>query len=102
MKGSDMLKSTYSFKSVMGIQKSRQRALHENPINVFLFWELRSQTHECGNWDCGQAIPFLGIFFSNFRYWFFAVCNLSVLLEEHMKNLQICCDPFSIQVNKAQ
>ncbi len=32
-----------------------------------------SQTHECGNWDCGRAIPFLGIFFSNFRYWFFAV-----------------------------
>ncbi len=33
----------------------------------------RSQTHECGNWDC--AIPFLGIFVSNFRYWFFAVCG---------------------------
>ncbi len=32
-----------------------------------------SQTHECGNWDCGRAIPFLGIFVSNFRYWFFAV-----------------------------
>jgi hypothetical protein len=36
----------------------------------------RSQTHECGNWDCGHAIPFLGIFISkNFRYWFFAVCT---------------------------
>ncbi len=85
---------------------------NENPIYVFLFWELRglstnfhfhvsvsvlyilrigphvscsrigrrsggyinrSQTHECGNWDCGRAIPFLGIFVSNFRYWFFAV-----------------------------
>jgi hypothetical protein len=33
----------------------------------------RLQTHECGNWDCGQAIPFLGIFVSNFRYCFFAV-----------------------------
>ncbi len=32
-----------------------------------------SQTHECGNKDCGRAIPFLGIFVSNFRYWFFAV-----------------------------
>ncbi len=31
------------------------------------------QIHECGNWDCGRAIPFLGIFVSNFRYWFFAV-----------------------------
>jgi hypothetical protein len=33
-------------------------------------WEYinRSQAHECGNWDCGRAIPFLGIFVSNFRY----------------------------------
>ncbi len=27
----------------------------------------RSQTHECGNWDWDQAIPFLEIFVSNFR-----------------------------------
>jgi hypothetical protein len=33
----------------------------------------RSQTHENGHWDCGRAIPFLGIFVSNFWYWFFAV-----------------------------
>ncbi len=68
---------------------------NENPIYVFLFWELRglspnlhiyvcerliylmivnrSQTHECGNRDCGREIPFLGIFVSKFRYWFFAV-----------------------------
>jgi hypothetical protein len=32
-----------------------------------------TDTHECGNWDCGRAISFLGIFISNFRYWFFAV-----------------------------
>jgi hypothetical protein len=32
-----------------------------------------SQAHECGNWDCGRAIPFL--FVSNCRYWFFAVSN---------------------------
>jgi hypothetical protein len=25
----------------------------------------RSQTHECGNRDCGRAIPFLGILVSN-------------------------------------
>jgi hypothetical protein len=73
---------------------------NENPIYVFLIWELNglspnfhihvsvsylyiprigphiscnrigrlivgiyhSQTHECGNWECGRAIPFLGIF----------------------------------------
>jgi hypothetical protein len=87
---------------------------NENPIYVFLFWELqglnspnfhihvfvsdlyisrigplhifpaadidrsweyinRSQTHEYGNWDCGRAIPFLGIFGPNFRYWSFAL-----------------------------
>jgi hypothetical protein len=28
-----------------------------------------SQTHECGNWDCGRAIYFLGVYVSNFRYW---------------------------------
>ncbi len=33
----------------------------------------RLQTHECGNWDWGRAIPFLGIFVSNFRYCVFAV-----------------------------
>ncbi len=37
-----------------------------------------SQTHECGNWDCGRAIPFLGIFVSNFRYWLFAVLWISL------------------------
>jgi hypothetical protein len=42
----------------------------------------RSQTHECGNWDCGRAFSFLGIFVLNFRYCFFAVpisiyqCNI--------------------------
>ncbi len=41
-------------------------------------WEyiIRSQTHECGNWDWGPDIPFLGIFVSNFRHFVFAVyCN---------------------------
>ena len=33
----------------------------------------RSQTHECGNWAWGRAIPFLGIFVSKFRYFVFAV-----------------------------
>ncbi len=32
-----------------------------------------SQTHEFVNWDCGRAIPFLGKFVSNFRYWFSAM-----------------------------
>ncbi len=34
---------------------------------------IRSQTHECGNWDRGPDIPSLGIFVSNFRHFVFAV-----------------------------
>jgi hypothetical protein len=44
-------------------------------------WEYinRSQTHECGNfyWDCGHAIPFLGIFVSNFWFWIIAVHDVA-------------------------
>ena len=28
----------------------------------------RPQIHKCENWYCGRAIPFLGIFVLNFRY----------------------------------
>jgi hypothetical protein len=34
----------------------------------------RSQKHECRNWDCSRAVPFLEMFVSNFRYCVFAVC----------------------------
>ncbi len=34
---------------------------------------VRSQTHECGNWDWGPDSPFLEIFVSNFRHFVFAV-----------------------------
>ncbi len=37
-----------------------------------------SQTNEWGNQDWGRAIPFLGIFVSNFRYCVFAVCMVSL------------------------
>jgi hypothetical protein len=45
-------------------------------------WEyiIHSQTHECGNWDWSPDISFLGIFFSNFRHFVFAVC-MSTSLE---------------------
>ena len=36
----------------------------------------RSQTHECGYWDWGHAVPFLGIFDSVFRYCIFAVWSV--------------------------
>ncbi len=47
-------------------------------------WEyiIRSQTHECGNWDWGPDIPFLGIFASNFRHFFFAV--QSSLIQQNL------------------
>ncbi len=52
-------------------------------VHIFpaAWWEYinGTQTHTCGNWDCGRAIPFLGIFVSNFWYWFFAVyCRLPI------------------------
>ena len=44
-------------------------------------WEytIRSLTHECGNWDWGPDIPFLGINVSNFRDWFFSVHGNAIL-----------------------
>ncbi len=45
-------------------------------------WEYinRSQKHECGNWYCGRAIPFLEIFVSNFS----VLCLCSVqLIHKH-------------------
>ncbi len=35
----------------------------------------RSQKHESRNWDCSRAVPFLGIFVSNFRYFMSLQCN---------------------------
>ncbi len=34
---------------------------------------IRLQTHECGIWDWGPDIPFLGIFVTNFRHFVFAL-----------------------------
>jgi hypothetical protein len=42
----------------------------------------RSQTHECGNLDCGRAIPFLGILVSNFWHWFFEVWSVKIRMFE--------------------
>ncbi len=36
-------------------------------------YENGSQKHECRNWDCSRAVPFLEIFVLNFRYCVFAV-----------------------------
>ncbi len=63
-------------------------AIYIFPGSVYIFppaeqadpsWEyiIRSQTHECGNWDWGPDIPFLGIFVSNFRHFVFAVPSSS-------------------------
>jgi hypothetical protein len=48
---------------------------------------IRSQTHECGNWDCVRTIPFLGISVSNFRYWFFAVRRRIGHSMQHSKSI---------------
>ncbi len=63
----------------------------------------RSQTPECGNWNCGRAIPFLAIFVSNFRYWFFAVHtlkNIEILPSVKKPPLQsLHCEFFSNRDN---
>ncbi len=50
------------------LQQNRQPDQRNTYIN-------RSQKHECRNWDCSHAAPFLGIFFSNLWYCVFVVCN---------------------------
>ncbi len=52
------------------LQQNRQ--IHRGNICIN-----RSQTHQCENWDCGRAIPFLRIFVSDIRYCLFAVWVVS-------------------------
>ncbi len=65
-------------------------------------WEyiIRSQTHECGNWDWGPDIPFLGIFASNFRLFFCSVrCDIAL---QPMWRYCHCCSasaPLNIATN---
>ncbi len=59
-------------------------------------WEyiIGSQTHECGNWDWGPDIPFLGIFVSNFRHFVFAVFDnvlFRELADEEIFAVLVCC-----------
>ncbi len=48
----------------------------------------RSGTHGCGNWNCGHAIPFLGICVSNFQHWYFALCK-KIACENTDKNFTL-------------
>ncbi len=50
-----------------------------------MYKSLRSQTHECGNWDWCRAIPFLWIFVSNFFYCVFAVQEKSTMALNMLK-----------------
>ncbi len=56
-----------------------QENMWTDPGNIYVN---RSQTHECGIWDWGRAIPFLGIHNWDFRC---SVClpNLWVMLVGH-------------------
>ncbi len=66
-------------RSTYFLQQNRQ-IVRKNTINC-------SQTHECGNWDCGHAIPFLGSFFSNCRY----VCIL-IFLRSFYQRIRLQLD----------
>ncbi len=70
-------------------------AIYIFPGSVYIFppaeqagpsWEyiIRSQTHECGNWDWGPDTPFLGIFVSNFRHFVSAVQSWAIIRSDVM------------------
>ncbi len=59
-------RSIYSHVRPIYFPAAEKAARPEKNIN-------RSQNHECRNWDCSRAVPFLVRFFSNFRYCVFAV-----------------------------
>ncbi len=51
------------------------------PISTFMYLWAISQKHECGNWERGHEVSFLGIFVSNFWYSVFAVCPSSLAVS---------------------
>jgi hypothetical protein len=60
------------------------------------WWEyiIRSQTHECGNWDWGPDIPFLGLLFQIFgilslqsRMW---MLRISLIASLYMEFCHVC------------
>jgi hypothetical protein len=82
-------------------------AIYIFPGSVYIFppaeqadpsWEyiIRSQTHECGNWDLGPDIPFLGIFVSNFRHFVFAV-RIPTCARMFKTPAGLVSEPFRIQ-----
>ncbi len=49
-----------------------------------------TETHECRNWECGRAVPFLEIFVSNFLFCVFAVPDMfsrRLFISSNTKNL---------------
>ena len=58
--------SSLTFSPLLRLSREFSHAIQENrDSKLDLSWEYinRSQTHECGNWDWGRAIPFLEIHF---------------------------------------
>ncbi len=58
---------------------------------------IRSQSQECGNWDWGPDIPFLGIFVSNFRHFDFAVWMQWFLVHQNPRAFKIYNRKFALQ-----
>ncbi len=70
--------------------------------SIVWVYKFLTDTYECGNWDFGRAILFLGIFVSTFRHWFFAEWTMRPLddtltlmiiksmLSIHLKSLRSC------------
>ncbi len=49
----------------------------------------RSQSHECGNWDWGRAIPCQGKFVLNSRYCLYAAYSCNPVIEEEWMERKI-------------
>ncbi len=57
----------------------------------------RPQSHfSHSHWDCSRAVPFLGIFVSNFRYCVFAVCTQAAAFG---RNATLSCEREVIKRN---
>jgi hypothetical protein len=72
---------------VLGTARPQSQFQHSCVCERFMYSQNRStyileqnRQIDCGNWDHGRAIPFLGIFVSNYWYWFFAAWSTMSLI----------------------